>query len=326
MNAQDKTNVYQFSQASDDNLGSIFPRQSIVDLEENNIEQLVLLDSMGFLIGKTENIHAYKSRLLAMIDEKNILDISISTEKSVRLDKTTILRESMRLPPSSLEKSNKKLLEHYAFTVNWAPAFYSKFLGLFTGGYSISLESGLSCVLLTKTFRGKDKWLFYTKEELVTHELCHAARNPIEDPVYEEFFAYKFSPSHFRRIVGPCFKENWTALFLLVPILLVFCIQVMNIFLMQNYLILTWFVTIIYPLFLTIRAIKERKIYNKAYNHLADFGVSKNLILPILFRCTFLEILEISKLKQNKLADFINNRIEKYLRWKIIAHRFLPQK
>lgn len=52
----------------------------------------------------------------------------------------------------------------------------------------------------------------YDREELVAHELAHVGRCAFDEPLFEEFFAYRLSKKRWRRILGPVItrpREVW---------------------------------------------------------------------------------------------------------------------
>jgi hypothetical protein len=57
---------------------------------------------------------------------------------------------------------------------------------------------------------------FHSKEEILSHELVHAARSGFEEKKFEEFLAYQTSTSWFRKTFGPLFESAWESLVLLL--------------------------------------------------------------------------------------------------------------
>ena len=49
----------------------------------------------------------------------------------------------------------------------------------------------------------------YDRDELIAHELAHAGRCAFNEPVFEEFFAYRLSRRHWRRFLGPIIGHSW---------------------------------------------------------------------------------------------------------------------
>ncbi len=123
-----------------------------------------------------------------------------------------------------LENRDPKADDHL---LGWIPLFYTnKGLSFFEGGATFIDETdGIRrpIIHLKKVFQKKSHWLFYSKEEILQHELVHAMRCMFDEPKIEEFIAYQTSKVSYRRYLGPLFTSpKEIALFLGLLVLPVF--------------------------------------------------------------------------------------------------------
>ena len=75
-----------------------------------------------------------------------------------------------------------------------------------------------ACFRHSSTFLG-----IYHRQELIAHELAHVGRMLYQEPQFEEFFAYRSSPSRWRRLLGPIIqssKESFIFICLLAVVLM----------------------------------------------------------------------------------------------------------
>ena len=164
-------------------------------------------------------------------------------------------------------------------------------------------------------------------KEIITHELCHVARTPIKDNIMEEFFAYSLSSSPIRRRLGNCFRSPSDSLLLLLPILLLFFVQVYKAYFFNELnSIFFWALIFVYPLFLFIRNHKSVSIFKRAKKYLIRSGFPAQNIPTILFRCNYDEIKKIAGFYSNssKSEEWFYQKIDMELRWKVISERFFP--
>lgn len=308
----------------------MFPldRKQLDYLKEEDLETLCCLDSEGLLLGVNEHFTEYKTKLLKIFDDIAYINSEINTKKAVCIDNKIRVKEEEQLPKDKYINPNLLLTQKYGFQINWICSFFHRNIGLLAGAYTLTFESGLSCILISRNFKHKSRWLFYSLQEIITHELCHAARTPIKDNYLEEFFAYNLSPSYIRRHFGNCFRSSLDSLLLLFPILLLSLIQFYKVY-FSNELssVFFWILILIFPLFLLIRNQTSVNIYKKAKNYLTESEFPTQNIPAILFRCSYDEIKKIAGFYNNssKAEEWFCKKIREELRWKVISKRFFPQ-
>jgi len=305
------------------NLPSI---EKIEQLSDSSLDELIELDKRGILVGCNEDIESFKKRLLSIIAEIDELENKIQNNQEVEVFDGYTCKSQDIINYDHIKKLSSETEKKYSFIVDWVPGFYnSKGLGLFGGGCSITSENGFCIIILRKSFQKTGKWLLYTANEIIIHELTHTARSPINDSKLEEFFAYSLSPSSLRRYLGNCFRIPYELLLLLAPILLLLCMEVLTISGYVNIPIsIFWVIIFIYPLIALFRNALSRKVFFKAqFNLTKEMGLSLKNTESILFRCSYNEIKEFSKrTDKQKISEWIHHKHHE-LRWKIIKKRFL---
>lgn len=122
----------------------------------------------------------------------------------------------------------------YGFSPNWIVAHYSNAkLSFFQGAATwIIARNGLRIPLiqLKEKFENGSLHKMYLREEVLAHEAVHAARMQFDEPVFEEFFAYKTSPHWWRRIFGPIFERTWEAYLFIILLMIPLAIEVARFF------------------------------------------------------------------------------------------------
>lgn len=300
-------------------------KQEIDDLSENDIEVLSELDSQGLLIGKNEDIEDYKKRLLQLESEIQDLNNSLIKDGKIEISKNSYLTKDRIISSDIISSKTAGVTSNaYSFTISWVPGFYGdEHLSLFTGGATIITDSGFCFFIIKSNFAYKSKWLLYSVEELLRHEICHIARSPLDDDKYEEFFAYRVSEKKFRKLFGNCFHNIIDTMIFIIPFFVLIFAQFLN---MIYTLPMLYFrlAVIPYPVFLVIRNFYLMRKYNKAVTALENSGICDKAD-SVLFRCSAKEISKIAKLKnkKDKLINWLKDKSEGCLRWKVIAYSFL---
>ena len=303
------------------------PDKNFIDsLSADNLPLLAEADSNGFLMAPGEDISDYKQRLLDMGNAYGEIEKDIQGTKDYNIFGEFVLNTEKRINTEILDEAAALTRKYYDFSINWVPGFFlSKSLGILWGGCAIGFpENQVSVFIIRANFAEKKRWLFYRRDELLAHELCHVARMPVRDRTFEELFAYRLSPSRLRRYMGNCFRHDYDAVLFIVPIFLLLAAQVSRLFfnLERKFPIWPfWIIAAVYPIFLLLRNHFNRRIFFKAKKNLEKAGISRPL--PILFRAAINELREISELKNpDELKKCLEDKAESELRWKVMKFRF----
>lgn len=300
--------------------------KKIDELQKDNTKILAEFDAMGLLLAPEENFTSYKNRIKKLFNRLVTLEKELKENNKLSLFGTIVLYNDRRIGLDIMQEASKLNKKFYGFEINWVPGFFlSKSLGMLWGGCAVSFpEDSLSIFLIRANFAKKQKWLFYRRDELLAHELCHIARMPLRDRSFEEHFAYRLSHSRFRRYIGNCFQHTYDAIYFLIPFFLLVGAQAVNTFVAEWFPIYPfWILAILYPAFLFIRNQISRNKFFIAKSNLENIQIKNPL--PILFRCTKNEIYTISAFRKDLLGlkEWIEQQSRTELRWEIIVKRFV---
>ncbi|MDD5698033.1 MAG: hypothetical protein PHH77_05405 [Victivallaceae bacterium] len=303
-----------------------FSRTDLEKLTEDKLPELADLDSSGFLVGGREDFEKFRRRLLNLNDALAALEEKLAQgEDEVELFEGVMVRCDQRIPVGIIAEAGDVTEKCYRFSISWVPGFFlSRDLGWFWGGCAISdSQRTVTVFLIRSSFRNRRKWFIYDRRELLAHELCHAARNVINDNTFEEFFAYQTAPSRLRRYMGNCFIHKYDAVLFLSPALILLAAQMVKTCGDFAYPIWPfWLFALAYPAYLLLRNNIARVTFFRACSKLLAFGFPD--APAILFRCSQEEIKELALLASPEtFRRFVQNRASINLRWRIIQHRFV---
>ena len=299
----------------------MFPSDS--ELVDTSLENLILLDSRGFFPAPGEDEAAFLASVRKLVDSYRELEAGLSSGEP--LDEAVGFRigEGIPIGPDVMSEAAEETQEKFDFKIDWVPGYFlSRGLGFLWGGCTIVTDTDLALFFIRRDFRERKKWFLYSRRELLAHELCHVARNRLNDPEFEEHFAYMTSTSPLRRLLGNCFRSAFDAFLFLIPILILLVAQTLTCF---EILILPqlpfWILALIGPGWLLIRNHLTRKRYERAEENLRQAGIGHPR--SVLFRASREEILAVSRSNPVEVRTLIRSFVEKELRWRIIAARFL---
>lgn len=303
------------------------PDSELIDnLTDENLEALSELDAMGFMPGPGESLEDYKTRLRLQRDRFAAIAQELKSKGKFEPFDDMKFKREQQIGHDILDEAAAITRKFYNFAIDWVPGFFlSENLGLLWGGCAVSVpEDNFAVFVIRKSFANRRKWFIYRRDELLAHELCHIARAPLHDFRFEEHFAYQTSFSRLRRYIGNCFIYKYDAILFLMPILVLLGAQMLKTFAGFEYPIFPfWILAGLYPAWLLIRNQLARNLIHRAARKLKSFSVASPE--AILFRCTEDEITHIAKAVNGSeaWAEFVAEKSQHELRWKIINHRFI---
>jgi len=299
----------------------MFP--SAAELEDTSLENLIRLDERGFFPAPGEDESAFLASVRRLVVAYGELESGLASGEP--LDEAVGFRigEGIPIGPEVMNEAAEETREQFDFEIDWVPGYFlSRGLGFLWGGCTIVTDTDLALFFIRRDFRERKKWFLYSRRELLAHELCHVARNRLNDPEFEEHFAYMTSTSPLRRLLGNCFRSSFDAFLFLIPILILLIAQALTCF---EILILPqfpfWLIALSGPGWLVFRNHLTRKRYDRAEENLRQAGVARPR--SVLFRAAREEILSISRSNPVEVRTRMREFAEKDLRWRIIAARFL---
>jgi len=285
------------------------------------------LDAAGFMPAPGETEACFVSRAESILERHREFDREL--EESGRLtvfDSIEVSRDE-KIDPAVIAAAGDVTWGLYRFRTEHVPGFFlSRSVGLLWGGVLIGdPDERFSFFLIRNSFRTREKWLFYRRTELFAHELCHSMRMELKETTLEEFFAYQTSPSVLRRYLGNCFIRDVDAILFVLPALLLLAATLVRDFFLPGLPVpVFWILALVYPAFLLVRNALSLRVVRRAEKKLAAFGVED--VLPVLFRCTREELLQLGALADAPAFDrYRRERADVELRWKIINERFIEK-
>lgn len=312
-----------------------FTQQELNKAAEGDLKTLSELDSRGFIIGPEETPEKYTERL--KVFEKNLKEMDTELkEKNCLTVEDLSFPASEKIPQESFNPATKITENLYDFKITWVPGFFvTPSFGMLFGGcaYSFAPEF-FSLFIIRNSFKKKKKWLFYERDELMSHELCHVARFAMGSHKYEEQFAYQTSTSSFRKNFGCMMRSAWETYIIMILLLGMLVTQVSLIMFKGEWLAsrtiiqnpVHWFYAALFLFvgYLVLRQKKQNKDFAGTLDLLSTFTKNPK---ALAFRLTDEELDEISKLSsidESTFKQLILKRSKEH-RFNILKNRFFDK-
>ncbi len=302
----------------------MMPDRLLERAAQEDLDALAQLDADGFICGREEDAVAFTERLRRLRHNIAVMEQALADQGTFTVEDLTVSAPE-RIPPQLFLEVASHCQDLYRFRIDWVPGFFinPKTSLLFGGCAYYFYPDFFALFIIRRTFRDRDHWLIYRRQELLAHELCHVARIGLESMDYEETFAYQTAASPFRRLAGGLFRRQRDSFLFLGAALLVLAGQLIRTFWLSN--LPTW------PLWAVMAAIAGwlgiqhrtacRRLGDAMTATRAAFGDQAR---AVLFRCTDQEIRDLARLPHESVLTWVNRQCEQHLRWKIIRHRFPP--
>lgn len=282
--------------------------------------ELIALDREGFIPGPAETETAFKERV------QLCLHFQAELKKELELATSPLpFSQDNAIPEENLKKALDKLETIYGTRPYWVPAFYnSQGLVFWQGGgtWIIELENAshpVTLFQLHEAFKKKATYLgLYSRDELLAHEYCHAARMAFEEPAFEEIFSYTLSESVFRQYLGPLVSNSRDVWIFLGTLLA-------SVFTPLLYPALGSY-TLLAPLTLIFlglsRRYRRQKQLSRCLAKLAKVLPRKQEALAAAFRLTDKEIMSFSRWSEKQIRTYAETERLNSPRWRALYLRF----
>lgn len=113
----------------------------------------------------------------------------------------------------------------------------------------------------------------YSLEEIISHELVHAVRSHLDEPLFEEILAFQTSTSAYRRFFGPLFSQPLEATLFCASLLISWAGSMISLFLeIRELLWICWALPILMLIPLLWRLWQHQTLFKKAYLFLEAQG------------------------------------------------------
>lgn len=283
------------------------------------------LNDAGFFPGPSEDASGFSDRVEAMNQwSKSLLNKPLELQ-----DLPYALSNGDRMTKVQLQTSSSPIRERYGICPDWVPAYFSdQGLPLLTGGMAVQFiekegDPFKTFFQLKSVFKHKEKWIIYSGNELIRHEMCHVARGALESTRYEETFAYSTSDSGLRRKIGGALNTPFDNQLVLLALVSWLAGTMLPLFFpsVQSW---SYLLYIPFPLIVTLGLLRNANIHRelkRAQSLLVDyFGEESE---PVLFRLSDPEIRELSKLNPSDLSTWWQNRPG--FRGEFLRHLYSPK-
>lgn len=279
---------------------------------------LLKWNRMGLVPGPEETEEMYLKRVEYCLQLKS--DIAEQMGLKNVLESTSELSEKLIHDVSS----ETKFL--YDVIPSWCPILFTNYhLAPWHGGcawiFKVSDDMPTGAFLqLRAIFAKQEKYFFYPRQELVTHESAHVGRMLFEEPKFEEILAYRTSKSRLRRWLGAIFQTSWETAF-------VFFVLLINIF--TDYIFFgtdpndflhidEWvdFFTVLLIGYGVIRLIIRQKQLQRCLNNLESILGSTEKANAVIYRLTDHEIITFSKSLPQAIINYAKQQTS--FRWRLI--------
>jgi len=203
--------------------------------------------------------------------------------------------------PLSQEIDFSSVEKLYNISPDWVKLIYSnKHLHLWEGA-CVWHDAGKPILQLRSSFKTKKRlWGLYAKQEIVDHELVHAARGQFDCPIFEEMLAYQTSTSRFRRLLGPIVRtprESLLYLLTFFPLFAFFMFPfVQLLFFLVNLGLLTYGL---------LRLRRTRGLFKAAEGNVAKLLQDEAQVRFLMLHLTDEEITHFANLAPEEIREYI---------------------
>ncbi|MBT3374213.1 MAG: hypothetical protein HN742_09595 [Lentisphaerae bacterium] len=303
----------------------MFTEELMGRAEGGDIQTLVELDARGFLIGADESLDQYVTRLRCL--QGNIEEMDGELTQTGRFEVEGVeLSDDDRIPEALFERVKGKTEELFRFTIDWVPGFFiNPSQGWLFGGCAFYFYPDFFALfIIRRSFANRERWLIYSRDELLAHELCHVARIAMESDVFEETFAYRTATSPFRRAVGSVFRSPMDSYLLLGSTLVLLIAQLVRVLLFHSMPIWPfWGLVLLVVASFAGRQQHGQRVCSAALRRLSS--VNEEDALAVLFRCSDEEVLWLSRCQEDaSFLTWMAGKAESSVRWQVIRARFFP--
>ncbi len=298
-------------------------------ISQQDLPTLIEFDTLGLLIGPDETIHDYCNRLKQLQKNLTEFNLALDTQGYIEIFDMKFAKSDL-IPEPIFSEAQKRTSTLYDFTITWIPGFFTnERMGWLFAGCALYHQDDFSALfLIRKSFQHHDKWLIYSRNELIAHELCHIAHIGFNMKNYEELFAYQTAESRFRRICGGLLRSTTDTYLLLGSAVVMMVAQFLNLAIRppsewRNHpMPIIYLLCLMFMLYVILRYLFYFRRYQMAHQAIASIADGR-YATAVLFRCSETEIKLIAKINlRDKLIHWISCRASQSMRWKIIKEKY----
>lgn len=248
----------------------------------------------------------------------------------------TFTVKDLNLGNASLHQAFPLTKQLYGLTPEWIPLLFSDYkLAPWHGGcawiFQINSDTPTgSFFQLRQAFRASSEYLkIYNRNELIAHELVHAARMVFQELQFEEIMAYRSSNSSFRRWMGPIIQSSYESILFLFSILLVFLLETYGIYSLDSTSMQMGLIASLLPIGLfslaLLRLWKRQSQFSRCLHNLEKVIKKEHKPLAMAVRLTDLEIRAFSTLNPEAIQTYFEENCGNSLRLKMIHNIYIDR-
>ncbi len=297
--------------------------QELIDAVRNgDIAVMAQLDERGLTPAVDEDAAAFAQRLESLNANLVAMNDQLAENGQYTIEDVTVSAEDA-IPTEIFQQPCEITRELYGFACDWVPGFFlnPKFSGLF-GGCAFSFFPDFFAMFIVRhSFKDNHRWLWYQRDELLAHELCHVARIGCASMAYEELFAYQTATTGFRRITGGIFRNQVDSFVFLGATLLILISQLLRTFFFTSWP--HWPAWIIFAAVLTFlvgRLTRDTRRHRQALGKLTAFYQGQAATARMaLFHATDQEVQQLAE--ATDVGKLVDQWSDAELRWKVVKFR-----
>ena len=285
-------------------------------LENGSEDALAELDKYGLFAAAGEDCRQCACRIKKWLEANNTLVRELKSGRTVEIDPGINVSKKDLIPDDFTCEADKKTNELYGFSLSWVPGFFlNSGVGPLWGGCAWHDDtSERTLFALRGSFRKKNTYLVYDRNELIAHESCHAARSPLgNDWQLEEC------------ILNLNFSGE--AFVFLMPAFLLLLQQLLRMLYLPDFPGWpAWIILVAAISYLLGRNHFARSRYFKAEKNIITFtGCGQKEAGAVLFRSSWQDIKQIAACRNaEQLEKYLRQEIRGNLRLKTALRRFIP--
>lgn len=264
--------------------------------------ELIALSKEGFFPGPLEDETTFIQRVVAT---KKLAVVSSQDAVSEK-----IVEEASALTQLLFDFSGKQI-----------PCFFQDMDLALWEGAALWIEdvdgSSIPRIQLKHSFR-KGSYLLYKVDEVLAHEMLHAARIAYQETKFEEILAYQTSKNSLRRLFGPLFQDPKESYLFILLLLIGFILEIGSVMWDSSFYLPWILLPFLWVVCLGVRLSCYIKRFNKALVSLKSAIPDPSKGLPILARLTDSEIQQIAKIPSNEVRSFFKQKTQLDLRMRLL--------
>ncbi len=161
---------------------------------------------------------------------------------------------------------------------------------------------------------------FYSKEELIAHEIVHAVRSDFIEEQFEEVLAYASSAKAWRRWIGPFFRKPQEATIFVWAMAATVVLQGVGLATewSSGLFLIPWLPALLIMAGF-VRLLKTQCLFHRCLNNLSRAIKNPDQSLAVALRLSDAEISAFSWMKPEEIRHVVEIEKKEHLRWKMLA-------